>query len=154
MAELGEVLSRGLLPVLHGDAVFTSGDGRGCGILSGDELCCALSGAFRPALCVFLSDVAGVYDRPPENDPAATLIREIRVDRSGRIVGLQAKLETAAHDVTGGLQAKLEAAARIASRGVPVCVCEAATMHAQEALCGRVPQVCTMVVRDDVVFKG
>ena len=134
---------------MHGDAVFTD-EGRGCGIVSGDELCCALSGALRPRLCVFLANVAGVYDRPPDRDPAARLIREIRVSRSGEIVGLPAvSADTAAHDVTGGLHAKLEAAARVAAGGVPVCVCEAGTPHAEAALHGRVPAVCTMVVRED-----
>ncbi|KAL1498605.1 hypothetical protein AB1Y20_013920 [Prymnesium parvum] len=151
VAELRAVLAKGLLPVLHGDAVFTD-EGRECGILSGDELCRALSEALRPRLCVFLASVAGVFDRPPEA-PHAKLIRVIRVDRRGRLVeGPKVSTDSVAHDVTGGLRAKLEAAVQIARLGVPVCICEGGTGHAAMALQGRIPSVCTMLVRSDHSF--
>lgn len=138
--------------VLHGDAVFTN-DGRRSGILSGDELCYSLSKTLRPRVCVFLASVPGVFDRPPETNPTAQLIHEIRVDYHGKIVNLDClSAASREHDVTGGLQAKLDVAAKIARLGIPVCVCEGGTVHAREALRGRMPSVCTLLVRVDHTF--
>ena len=63
MSDVRLLLSRGLLPVMHGDAVFDSS--QGAAVLSGDALVVALCKALRPERVVFLTDVAGVYDRPP-----------------------------------------------------------------------------------------
>jgi len=56
-------LEAGFVPVVHGDAVIDSS--RGCSILSGDTLMVALSKAFQPRYCVFVTNVDGVYDRDP-----------------------------------------------------------------------------------------
>ncbi len=138
-------LALGVTPVLHGDATYD--DARGSAILSGDTLVEELCGALAPRCALFLTDVPGVYDRPP-TDPSASLLAEIRVDRRGRLI-LPAPTTTAAeHDVTGGIGSKLEVAARIAAAGVPVCVCEAGSEHAAAALAGRRPQTCTIILRD------
>jgi len=111
--------------------------------------------ALRPELAVFLTDVAGVYSRPP-SEPGAELLPEIRVGRDGalslptgdgRTAGAaRIAASTAAHDVSGGLAAKLESAAAIAAAGVPVCIVQVGTVHAAEALAGRWPARCTRVV--------
>ena len=151
-------LRAGLLPVLHGDAVLDEREG--CGILSGDALLEELCLSLRPTLVVFLTDVAGVYDRPP-SEPGAKLLRDISVRRNGEIVlpvdggagdgGKDAALgissTTAAHDVTGGIAAKLRSAAVIAATGLDVCIVEAGTPHAAEALAGQWPERCTRVTR-------
>lgn len=140
-------LAAGLVPVLHGDAVFTpasfTADAR---ILSGDDLLVALCAELRPARAVFLTDVPGVFDRPPAQ-PGALLLRQIVISESGEVEGLDAfDSSAAAHDVTGGIRAKVAAAAAIASRGVPVIVCEAGTPHAARAIRGLEPEVCTTFV--------
>lgn len=96
------VLGAGLTPVLHGDAVLDAQ--QGASILSGDTLMVLLARALRPRLAVFLTDVAGVYDRPP-HEAGAALIRRIGVARDGSL-RLAARTDTAAHDVTGGLRTK------------------------------------------------
>jgi isopentenyl phosphate kinase len=163
LARVRAVLQSGLMPVLHGDAVLD--ELHGCSILSGDTLMVLLATDLRPRLAVFLTDVAGVYDRPPQL-PGAQLLTKIVVRRDGSIraahtgardqpedvgaTGAPPPLQTstAAHDVTGGLAAKLEAAAQIAAGGTPVVIVQVGTEHAEAALRGEYPAVCTVVVRD------
>lgn len=145
LAELRETLAIGLTPVLHGDAVLDST--QGATILSGDTLVVRLAEALRPRLVVFLTDVAGVYDRPP-TEAGATLLRRLAVDRRGNLASASTvSTTTAAHDVTGGLATKLVAAAQCAACGVPVVIVEVGTVHAETALRGEVPEVCTLVTR-------
>ena len=141
LTPVADALNRGLVPVLHGDAVYD--DDQGCAIVSGDALMVRLCDALQPELCVFLTDVAGVYDRPP-SEPGAVLLEELFVSRNGELVENLAT-STSAHDVTGGIRAKLEAACRIAADGTPVVIVQAATEHAERALAGRRPRVATLI---------
>ena len=52
---------------------------------------------------------------------------------------------TAAHDVTGGIAAKLKVAIELASRGIEVYIVEAGTIHANVALAGGRPAICTRI---------
>lgn len=154
--QVRELLRAGLMPVMHGDSVID--EENGCGILSGDALLEELCSTLKPKLAVFLTDVAGVYDRPP-SEAGARLIPEIRVGPSGELIlpddGGEESADSGAgiassttheHDVTGGLAAKLQSAAAIAAGGVPVVIVQVATPHAAEALAGRWPEVCTRIV--------
>ena len=143
LTPVADALNRGLVPVLHGDAVYD--DDQGCAIVSGDALMVRMCDALQPELCVFLTDVAGVYDRPP-SEPGAVLLEELFVSRNGELVENLAT-STSAHDVTGGIRAKLEAACRIAADGTPVVIVQAATEHAERALAGRRPRVATLILR-------
>ncbi len=128
-------------------------------ILSGDEIIVEAARLLRPRVVVFLTDVAGVYDRPP-SEAGAALLPELRVGRGGALrvaarggagAGAEAAeiaTSTAAHDVTGGLAAKLTAAAAIAARGIPVVIAQAGTEHAAAALAGERPEVGTVVMRE------
>jgi Amino acid kinase family len=58
---------------------------------------------------VFLTDVPGVYDRPPSRD-GAKLIRKIFVTDEGKVQVPETDQLT--HDVTGGILAKLEVSQR------------------------------------------
>lgn len=157
VGEVRSLLRSGLLPVLHGDAVLD--EEQGCAVLSGDALVVTLCEALRPERAVFLTDVAGVYDRPPER-PGAVLLSRIVVDhRTAELRQLYSRSEargeerlssglatsTAAHDVTGGLAAKLEAAAKVAQCGVPVLIVQVGTAHAAAALAGEWPEVGTLI---------
>lgn len=71
---LVKALDAGFVPVLHGDAVLDTS--LGCTILSGDVIIRHLAEQLRPVYVVFLTDVFGVYDRPP-TEPDAVLLREI-----------------------------------------------------------------------------
>ncbi|GLC35509.1 hypothetical protein PLESTB_000199800 [Pleodorina starrii] len=123
-------LRAGLLPVLHGDAVLD--EQLGCTILSGDTLVRDLAEQLRPHFVVFLTNVAGVYDRPPEEEGARLLRRiVVRKDGSWRVAeaegGCQVdvRMTADAHDVTGGIALKVEEAARVARLGVPVLIAQA-----------------------------
>ena len=128
-------LGAGLLPVLHGDAVLD--DNQGCSILSGDLLVRELALGLGACHAVFLTNVPGLFDRPPA-DPGAELIREVLVGGAGEDWawrGVDGRLRTGAEahmaagaapdDVTGGVAAKVREAAGAAERGVPVLIAQA-----------------------------
>ena len=142
VARVRELLGTGCVPVLHGDACLD--EVQGASILSGDARMTLLAEEWRPKLVVFITDVAGVYDRPP-GEPGATLVPRIAVG-AGRGPPKIAT-STALHDVTGGVAAKLEAAIAIARSGTRVVIVEAGTVYARAALRGEVPGVCTLVER-------
>jgi isopentenyl phosphate kinase len=143
--EVQRAVDAGFVPVLHGDAVLDNT--LGCTILSGDVIMRRLAQVVKPSFVVFLTNVPGVFDRPPE-DPEAVLLREIVVfeDSSWEIVdppfgansrnGVQTAV--AAHDTTGGMSTKIAEAASIAAMGIDVFIVEAGTSHALEALRGHV----------------
>ena len=141
VARVRELLETGCVPVLHGDACLD--EVQGASILSGDTLMTLLAEELRPKLVVFITDVPGVFNRPPD-EPGATLVPRISVG-AGR--GPKIATSTALHDVTGGVAAKLESAIAIARAGTRVVVVEAGTAHARAALRGEVPDVCTLVER-------
>ncbi|XP_069110484.1 uncharacterized protein [Argopecten irradians] len=58
-----ELLDNGFVPVLHGDCVLDAS--KGCGILSGDVIIKTLCKEHLVNRVVFLSDVTGVFDKPP-----------------------------------------------------------------------------------------
>ena len=155
VGEVRDALAKGLTPVLHGDAVLD--EETGASILSGDVLMRHLAAELKPALAVFVTDVAGVYTAPP-NEPGSALLRQIQVDRRGRIAACRTEIRdealmgvpsmtTAAHDVTGGIAAKVESACQIAADGTKVVVVEVNTIHAAAAMRGEVPDVCTVIER-------
>ncbi|OMO93361.1 Aspartate/glutamate/uridylate kinase [Corchorus capsularis] len=137
-----KAVDSGFVPVLHGDAVLDHS--LGCTILSGDVIIRHLAEHMKPEYVVFLTDVLGVYDRPP-TDPNAVLLREIAVDEDGGWSVVKPKLEStnkqveitvAAHDTTGGMVTKISEAAMIAKLGIDVYIVKAATTHSLRALSG------------------
>lgn len=143
---LVKALDAGFVPVLHGDAVLDTS--LGCTILSGDVIIRHLAEQLRPVYVVFLTDVFGVYDRPP-TEPDAVLLREIAVHEDGSWSVLQPKLQdvsrqveitVAAHDTTGGMVTKITEAAMIAKLGIDVYIVKAATEHSARALEGQLPE--------------
>ncbi|XP_078669629.1 uncharacterized protein LOC144910412 isoform X1 [Branchiostoma floridae x Branchiostoma belcheri] len=105
-----DMLLEGFVPVMHGDAVLDRK--RGCTILSGDTIIKHLCGVFHPPRVVFLTDVAGIYDRPPEQPAGSQLIPEIQVDQHRKLHVFIAT-SSQAHDVTGGIALKLKSAVDI-----------------------------------------
>ena len=137
------VMERDMIPVMHGDAVFDV-DHR-CSIFSGDKIMIWLTERLKdkPKMAVFLTNVAGVYDKPP-TECDAKLIKEIVVQKDGSI-SLNAQTSIAEHDVTGGIKGKIECAVEIAKMGIPVVICEMGTEHSMQALRGEFPSVCTVI---------
>ncbi|KAK8508088.1 hypothetical protein V6N12_025191 [Hibiscus sabdariffa] len=142
LSGVAKAIDSGFIPVLHGDAVLD--DSLGCTILSGDVIIRHLAEHLRPEYVVFLTDVLGVYDRPP-TDPNAVLLREIAVDEDGKwsvvkptpqSMNKQVEITVAAHDTTGGMVTKISEAALIAKLGIDVYIVKAATSHSLKALKG------------------
>eukprot|EP00665_Eupelagonemidae_sp_cell47_P002310 gene2309-516_t len=66
VSDVRALLALGMTPVLHGDCVLD--EERGAAVLGGDAVMAALccSRALRVERAVFLTDVDGVFDRPPD----------------------------------------------------------------------------------------
>ncbi|KMT06983.1 hypothetical protein BVRB_6g153170 isoform A [Beta vulgaris subsp. vulgaris] len=142
IATVAKSIDSGFIPVLHGDAVFDHS--QGCTILSGDVMIRHLAEHLKPEYVVFLTDVFGVYDRPP-SEPGAILLREIAVDEEGswrvvkpapKTMNEKVEITVAAHDTTGGMVTKISEAAAIAKLGIDVFIVKAATDHSLKALKG------------------
>ncbi|PKI75506.1 hypothetical protein CRG98_004176 [Punica granatum] len=140
LSTVTKALDSGFVPVLHGDAVLD--EAQGCTILSGDVIIRYLAEHLKPDYVVFLTDVLGVYDRPP-TEPGAVLLREIAVNEDGSWSVLKPRLKdssrqveitVAAHDTTGGMMTKISEAAMIAKLGIDVYI--ATTNHSVRALRG------------------
>ncbi|ESP01168.1 hypothetical protein LOTGIDRAFT_238298 [Lottia gigantea] len=103
------VLNQGYMPVLHGDAVFDKS--LGCTILSGDTIIERICEKFEVKKVVFISDVDGIFDKPP-NNLEAKLIKHIQVRTDGDIF-MDIQTSQSVNDVTGGIKLKLQAAINI-----------------------------------------
>ncbi|XP_015895137.3 isopentenyl phosphate kinase isoform X2 [Ziziphus jujuba] len=140
LSVVAKAIDSGFIPVLHGDAVLDNL--LGCTILSGDVIIRHLAEHLKPEYVVFLTDVLGVYDRPP-SDPNAVLLREIAVSEDGSwfvvkptLENMKVQITVAAHDTTGGMQTKISEAAMIAKLGIDVYIVKAGTSHSVRALNG------------------
>ncbi|XP_024991614.1 uncharacterized protein LOC112525640 isoform X2 [Cynara cardunculus var. scolymus] len=138
-----DALDSGFVPVLHGDAVLD--ESLGCTILSGDVIISHLAAQLKPEFVVFLTDVFGVYDRPP-SEHNAVLLREIAVREDGTWsvvkptladTDKQVEISVASHDTTGGMATKISEAAMIAKLGIDVYIVKAATEYSLTALSGK-----------------
>ncbi|XP_047056844.1 isopentenyl phosphate kinase-like [Lolium rigidum] len=143
-SQIIQSLHAGFVPVLHGDGVLD--ELLACTILSGDVIIRHLAQLLCPKYVVFLTDVQGVYDRPP-TDPDAVLLREIEVDDNGGWSVVKpvlqgnkrgVKTSVAAHDTTGGMETKILEAAAIARLGVDVYITKVGTDDSLRALKGDV----------------
>jgi isopentenyl phosphate kinase len=104
-----------------------------------------LCSSLRPTAAVFLTDVPGVFTKPPAEE-GAKLIPEITVDYEGR--AHLPMMSSADHDVTGGIEVKLKTAISIVAQfGIPVFIVEVGTRHAADAINGRVPEIATAIRR-------
>jgi len=142
------LLHRGLVPVVHGDAVLD--EVQNVAILSGDIWMVELCRELGARSAVFVTDVDGVLTKPP-SEKGAELIREILVDKTGKLElrGVSMNCD-GAHDVTGGLQAKLQCAADVllqAPTVEAVYIVRAGSIAAIEAMRGVPPQSGTTLRR-------
>jgi len=134
------LLERGLVPVVHGDAVLDAA--QGAAILSGDVWMVEFCRELGARSAVFFTDVDGVFTKPPW-EAGAQLVREILVDmKTGELELAGVSTSCASHDVTGGLKAKLESAAQVLV-GAPsveaVYIVRAGSPGAAEAIRGKTP---------------
>lgn len=99
------------IPVIHGDVAFNVNNG--LSILSGDIVLSCLAERIPCISSVFLTDVDGLYDRPPSNKDAK-LIKEISVTQ-GKFDNMDIEIDD--YDVTGGMANKFKVAAYMACHG-------------------------------------
>jgi isopentenyl phosphate kinase len=143
--QIENLAKRGLCPVVHGDACLD--ESINCTILSGDALFIWFCRVFRPRYAVFLTDVAGVFTRPPTEE-GADLLTTIKVNVKGELVDVEVATNTRPHDVTGGIKAKLKVACQVASElGIPVYIVQVGSKAAEDALKGLRPKLGTTVER-------
>ena len=108
-AHVVSCIDNGFVPICHGDAIFDTR--QGCRILSGDVIIRRLCNEFSVNRVVFLSDVQGVYTKPPDEDDT-TLISEICVRQDGN-VDMPVHTDVSGKDVTGGIKLKIDCACEI-----------------------------------------
>jgi len=113
------LVDRGIVPVLHGDAVLDRE--RGFSILSGDRLAVHLAVELGASRLVFGVDVDGVCTSNPKVSPAAGLIPRLSLEELGR-VEIGGALTT---DVTGGMLGKVSEAAAAVEAGIEVLIVNA-----------------------------
>ena len=82
LEHINTLLENGFVPIIHGDVVFDDSTGS-CSICSGDTIVkwiCRhlLQGSVQRV--VFLTDVAGVFSKPPHEE-GARLLEHIKIDR-------------------------------------------------------------------------
>ena len=115
-----DALQAGIVPVLHGDAGLYGR--RDAGILSGDIIMEHLGQASWVSHAIFLTDVDGVFSSDPRNDPNASLLRNIVVDKRTLDI-LEPVLDVSGsshdHDVTGGLKVSLSSDFFMWPRSIP-----------------------------------
>ena len=127
-----DCIETGFVPICHGDAIFDAK--QGCRILSGDIIIKRLCGELSVNRVVFLSDVQGVFTKPP-TEKGAELIPEIRVKHDGSI-DISVSTSVSKQDVAGGIKLKLDSACDIvhASKGkTTVFVCNVTSSAAYNA---------------------
>ena len=80
------------------------------GILSGDTLMEILGVQSWVQSAIFITDVDGVFDKDPREDPDAQLLENIAVDKASReiVTRLKASESSHDHDVTGGLRVSVQ----------------------------------------------
>ena len=98
----------GIMPVTHGDVVMDRQ--KGFAIVSGDELMEVMARIFKPERIVFVSDIDGLYDSNPKENPKARMIPEVTQEI---LDGVSSDEDV--DDVTGGVRNKMEAMLRMCS---------------------------------------
>ncbi|XP_038078906.1 isopentenyl phosphate kinase-like isoform X2 [Patiria miniata] len=153
-ASIQNLLVEGYQPVMHGDCVLDRH--QGCTILSGDTIIEKLCSVFEPKRVIFLTDIDGVYDKPPSH-PDAQLLPVIKVTHDG-CLSVPVATTQQAHDVTGGILKKLSTATSIVteSKGfTTVFVCRinssaASNLITHGELLGELGTEIKMQFREDV----
>jgi isopentenyl phosphate kinase len=110
---IGEVLRRGLVPLIFGDVAFDQE--QGCTIISTENILSYLAAKLHPARIVLVGEVDGVYDRDPLGSAAARRIPRITAATFPEVL---ARLG-GSHgiDVTGGMLTKVREMMDLVAQG-------------------------------------
>lgn len=109
-------LQLGCVPMTGGDIVPDLKNG--FSILSGDQIAAYIAVKLKAKSLVFALDVEGVYDKDPNADSKARLMRTLTISSAAQLISKTSSGNIP--DVTGGIAGKLREAIPAARRGVPV----------------------------------
>ena len=112
-------ISLGMVPVLYGDVVIDKN--RGFGILSGDQIVQYVAEKLKAQRVIIATDVEGVFEKDPRDDPKAKIIPILDRIRIERLSAGDSK----ATDVTGGMRGKLSELAVLAEAGIDSAIISA-----------------------------
>lgn len=96
-------LSLGMVPLIGGDMMYD--ESMGFSVCGGDQLAVIISREIRANYLIFATDVLGIYDKDPKNNPSAVLLEEINVNEIEQL--LERKEESNKVDASGGMKGKL-----------------------------------------------
>ncbi|MDD5111022.1 MAG: isopentenyl phosphate kinase [Candidatus Altiarchaeota archaeon] len=109
---VGDLLAFDFMPVSYGDVLLDIKTG--INILSGDHLVAYLAVKLNASRIVIATDVSGIYDGDPTNNPEALLVKEITAQNVGKL----AISGSRGVDVTGGMKRKVNELLDVADRGI------------------------------------
>ncbi|MCK4550353.1 MAG: isopentenyl phosphate kinase family protein [Candidatus Aenigmarchaeota archaeon] len=98
------MLDIGLMPTLFGVPAYDSK--QGCSILSGDDICVYLAKMLNATRLIHATDVDGVFDSNPKENPNAKIISHITRQNFEEV--LKKTTGSSNTDVTGGMKNKIK----------------------------------------------
>jgi len=140
--QIKKALEAGITVVTHGDVCFD--DILGASILSGDTILVYLAKTLAAASVYIGTDVDGVFEADPRDNPSAKIIPVIDNSNMRRV--LSGTGLSKATDVTGGMAAKLGELTQLAGKSTEVTIFNLSVPGRLEALLSGKPIVCTRIV--------
>ncbi|XP_041979802.1 delta-1-pyrroline-5-carboxylate synthase isoform X2 [Aricia agestis] len=128
-ATLSELISLNIVPIIntndavsppmyiHDDTVVPGTGKKGIGIKDNDSLSALLAAEVQSDLLIMMSDVDGIYNKPPWEDGARMMHTYTAKDKDQVEFGQKSKVGT------GGMDSKVQAATWAMARGVSVVIC-------------------------------
>lgn len=113
-----QLLDMGVVPVVNENDTTAVDEIR---FGDNDYLAALVALMVRASLCVFLTDIAGLYERDPRVDPEARLLQHVE-DLTEEVVSAAGGPGSSVG--SGGMASKLEAARVLMDAGVPLVVCD------------------------------
>ncbi|XP_072932856.1 delta-1-pyrroline-5-carboxylate synthase isoform X1 [Epargyreus clarus] len=126
---LSELISLNIVPIvntndavsppmyIHDDTVVPGTGKKGIGIKDNDSLSALLAAEIQSDLLIMMSDVDGIYNKPPWEDGARMMHTYTSKERDQVQFGQKSKVGT------GGMDSKVQAATWAMARGVSVVIC-------------------------------
>lgn len=126
---LSELISLNIVPIIntndavsppmyiHDDSVVPGTGKKGIGIKDNDSLSALLAAEVQSDLLIMMSDVDGIYNKPPWEDGARMMHTYTTRDKDQVQFGQKSKVGT------GGMDSKVNAATWAMARGVSVVIC-------------------------------
>ncbi|MFX0034897.1 MAG: isopentenyl phosphate kinase [Candidatus Hermodarchaeota archaeon] len=96
-------LSLGMVPLIGGDMMYDKN--MGFSVCGGDQLAVIISREIGAEYLIFATDVLGIYDKDPKDNPNALLLKEININEIEQL--LERKEVVNKIDASGGMRGKL-----------------------------------------------